>query len=376
MLGNFITDIRDIEVFTSEVNLDGLERVTNFFPFKATEYYLSLIDFDDPQDPLRRIILPDEEECDSWGRLDPSNESSYTVIPGLQHKYNSTALILFSNLCIGFCRYCFRKRLFLEGKRERVVDIDEAVRYIKDHPEITNAILSGGDPLALPTPRIEEALAKLREIKHLQIIRLGTKCLSYNPTRIIHDRRLLEAISRYSTTEKKIYIMAHFDHAREITKEAERAVHMLLRAGAVILNQTPIIRGVNDSPQALADLFRRLSAIGVAPYYAFQCRPAIGNKPYAVPIEEAYQIFEGARALCSGLDKRARYVMSHALGKIEIVGLTAEKVFFKFHRAADNFDSARFMIYQRNPEAYWFDDYKEAVEEYPLSLASSCYGPE
>ncbi len=376
MLGNFITDIRDVEVFGSGVNLRGLEKVTDFFPFKATEYYLSLIDFNDPQDPLRRIILPDEDECQQWGRLDPSNESSYTVVPGLQHKYGSTALILFSNLCLGFCRYCFRKRLFLEGRQERVVDLDEAIRYIREHPEITNAILSGGDPLALSTGRIEEALARLREIDHLQVIRVGTKCLSYNPARVINDRRLIEVISRYSGAGKKIYIMAHFDHAREITPEAERAVHMLLRAGAVVLNQTPIIRGVNDTPEALAELFRRLSSIGVAPYYVFQCRPAVGNKPYAVPIEEAYRIFEGARSLGSGLDKRARYVMSHALGKIEIVGLTEDQVFFKFHRAADNSDSARFMIYRRNPKAYWFDDYEEAVSEYPLSLVSGCYGPE
>jgi hypothetical protein len=114
-----------------------------------------------------------------------------------------------------------------------------------------------------------------------------------------------------------------------------------------------LIRRVNDNPETLAELFRKLSFIGVPPYYVFQCRPALGNKAYAVPIEEGYQIFEKAKAMVSGLAKRARYVMSHSTGKLEIVGVTQAHAYFKYHRAAHDKGSGRFMVFERNPEAYW-----------------------
>jgi len=136
-----------------------------------------------------------------------------------------------------------------------------------------------------------------------------------------------------------------------------------------------LINGVNNDAATLAELFRRLSFVGVPPYYTFQCRPAVGNKTYAVPIEDGYEVFEQAKTLVSGLAKRARFVMSHSTGKIEIVGKTREHVFFKYHRAASDEDSGRFLIYKRNPEAYWFDDYTELVDEYPLELCSSCAYP-
>jgi len=115
----------------------------------------------------------------------------------------------------------------------------------------------------------------------------------------------------------------------------------------------------------MADLFQALSFIGVPPYYVFQCRPASGNKGYAVPIEEGYQIIKQANSIVSGLAKRARFTMSHATGKIEIVGLTASHIYFRYHRTADNADSGKFLIYERNPEAYWLDDYKNPVETFP-----------
>ncbi len=359
---NFVTSISQIPELAGNKELAEVERV---FPLKCSRYYLDLIDLEDPNDPLRRIVLPHPDELNSWGRMDPSNEKRYTVMEGLQHKYDSTALVLASPACAGFCRYCFRKRLFTYGKRvdETLKDTDALIDYISRHPEINNVILSGGDALMLPTNKLKELISKLRQIDHVNIIRLGTKVTSYIPERITEDEELLELIKRYSTPQKRIYVMTHFDHPKEITPKAIEACNKLIKAGAVPLNQTPLIRGVNDNPKTLAELFKKLTSIGVGPYYVFQCRPATGNKPYAVPIEEGYRIFEDARSMCSGLSKRARFTMSHADGKFDIIALTDELVIFKLHRAAENRDSAKILAFKRNPEAYWLDDYKELVFE-------------
>jgi len=150
----------------------------------------------------------------------------------------------------------------------------------------------------------------------------------------------------------------------------------LQRAGAVIANQTPLIRGVNDDPETLAELLAKLSFIGATPYYIFQCRPALGNKAYTIPIEQGYDIIEQVKARVSGLAKRVRFVMSHSTGKIEIIGKTEDMVYFKYHRATDDMDSGRFMAFKSNPNACWFDDYDEVIQRYPASLPYRSYGPQ
>ncbi len=169
--------------------------------------------------------------------------------------------------------------------------------------------------------------------------------------------------------------MTHFVHPRELTDVAVEGVHLLQKAGAMMANQTPLIKGLSDNPDVLAELLRKLSFIGVPPYYIFQCRPALGNKAYTVPIEQGYEIVEQAKAQVSGLAKRARYAMSHSSGKIEIVGKTEGLVYFKYHRAAKDEDSGRFMVFKSNPNACWFDDYNEAVQDYPISLPCMLHGP-
>ncbi len=170
--------------------------------------------------------------------------------------------------------------------------------------------------------------------------------------------------------------MTHFNHPRELTEVAVKAIKLLHQTDAILANQTPLIRGVNDDPLVLAELFRQLSFVGIAPYYVFQCRPASGNKGFAVPIEEGYQIFEQAKARASGLAKRARFVMSHESGKIEIAGLTENRVYLKYHRAANGDESGKFMVFERNPEAYWFDDYDAKIRSHPIEWVYQSYGPE
>jgi len=361
----YLTRIEQLE-HLSEHEKNELKKVTDKFAFRSNEYYLSLINWDDPNDPIRTIIIPHTRELDEWGRLDPSDEKTYTIMPGLEHKYNSTALFLVSNVCDGICRYCFRKRIFIESQKEYLQDLPAALQYIRQHREITNVLLTGGDPLVLKTSKLENIIRQLREIEHVRIIRIGTKTPVFNPYRILEDPALLEMIEKYSISNKRIYIMTHYIHPKELTDLSIQAIHLLQKAGAMIANQTPLIRGLNDNPDVLAELLRKLSFIGAVPYYIFQCRPALGNKAYTVPVEEGYEIVELAKSKVSGLAKRARYTMSHKTGKIEIIGRTNDFIYFKYHRAAKDVDSGRMLVFRRNPNAFWLDDYGEPVESCPI----------
>ncbi|MGK7346506.1 MAG: KamA family radical SAM protein [Candidatus Nitrospinota bacterium M3_3B_026] len=342
-----------------------LEPVAERYAFRANDYYNSLIDWNDPADPIRRIIMPQAGELDAWGGLDPSNEEAYTKAPGLQHKYRYTALLLVNDVCGGYCRFCFRKRLFMDINDEVTRDVSEGLEYIKRNGEINNVLLTGGDPLVMSTAKLEGIIEKLRRIDHVKIIRIGSKIPAFNPFRIINDGELLEMFARHSHDDRKIYLMAHFNHPRELTAEAVKAMNMLRRAGVVVVNQTPLLRGINSNPSVLGELFNRLSYIGVTPYYVFQCRPTAGNKMFFLPMEKSYEIFERARAMGSGLAKRARFVISHATGKIEIVGRAEGRIFLRYHRAADDGGEGRFLILKSNPDAYWPDDYDDFAAEKP-----------
>jgi KamA family protein len=349
----------------SEQEKQRLRPVGKKFVFRSNEYYQSLINWEDPNDPIRRLIIPLEEELDEWGRLDASYEELYTKVPGLEHKYRDTALLLVNDVCGAYCRFCFRKRLFMDDNDEVVKDVTHGVEYIESHPEISNVLLTGGDPLIMSTSKLRPIIARLREIPHVKIIRIGTKMPAFNPHRILGDPSLWEMIEEYSTEKGRIYIMAHFNHPNELTSVARQGLDTLHRHGATIINQTPMIRGVNNRVETLQKLFNELAAMGVPPYYVFQCRPTEGNGSYSLPIEEAYQIFAEAQNRVSGLAKRARFCMSHVTGKIEVAGLTEKQVVFRYHRAADTKKTGQTMIFNRNPEAQWFDDYEEAAPFQP-----------
>jgi len=366
----YLTRLEQIPQLDSDER-EQLEKVNEQFVFRSNEYYQSLIDWDDPEDPIRRIIMPDVQELDDWGQLDASNEEKYTKVKGLEHKYTSTALLLVNEVCAAYCRFCFRKRLFMNENEEVTKDVSDGLEYIREHPEVTNVLLTGGDPMIMSTSKLEPIIQKIREIDHVKIIRIGTKIPAFNPYRIINDPSLHEMIRTYRTDEKKIYIMAHFNHPNELTPVAVKGLNMLMQSGAIVVNQTPMIRGVNDDPEVLAELFNRLSFIGIPPYYVFLCRPTLGNQPFAIPVEEGYEIFEQARSFCSGLAKRARLVMSHETGKVEVVGMSDSQIFFKYNRAADIENDAKFFVFDSNPDAYWFDDYEEAQMELPLEYSGN-----
>lgn len=151
--------------------------------------------------------------------------------------------------------------------------------------------------------------------------------------------------------------MSHFTHPVEITDAAKKSITILKNAGATVLNQTPIIRGVNDAVDVMSSLFKKLSASGIMPYYVFACRPTLGNKTYAVPIEESYSIFERARQSQAGLGKTARYVLSHHSGKLEVINLSNTEIIFRNHNMVDQDTNGLVRAFPRKADAYWFDDY-------------------
>ena len=335
--------------------LERLEPVTREYVFRANDYYLTLIDWNDPDDPIRQLIIPREEELRDWGKLDASNEQSVTVAHGVQHKYIDTVLLLCNEVCGAYCRYCFRKRLFMDDNDEVTNDVSAGLAYIADHPEVTNVLLTGGDPLLMSTRRLMEIFDALRGIEHVRIIRIGSKMPAFDPWRVQRDEELQAAFRKYSTPEQRIYLMAHFDHPRELTPEAIAGIDTCIRNGVICVNQCPMIRGINDDPYTLADMYETLSFIGCPPYYLFQGRPTAGNEPYEVPIVEGWRIFQKALSLGSGLARRARFVMSHESGKVEILGIDEEHIYLRYHQAKDPDDLGRFFVRRRDDSAYWLD---------------------
>jgi KamA family protein len=338
-----------------------LQQVADKYVFRANDYYLGLINWDDPDDPIKQLIIPREEELHDWGRLDASNEMANTVTRGVQHKYTDTVLLLCNEVCGAYCRYCFRKRLFMDENDEVTNDVSAGLRYIREHREVTNVLLTGGDPLLMSTRRLTEIFEALRAIPHVRIIRIGSKMPAFDPWRILNDEKLQEAFRRYSTRNKRIYLMAHFDHPRELTEPAVRGIDCAIRNGVICVNQCPLIRGINDDPDTLAEMYDRLSYIGCPPYYLFQGRPTEGNEPYEVPLVEGFNIFnEALRRASSGLARRPRYCMSHATGKVEIMAIDDRHIYMRYHRAKNPDHRGRFMIFQRDDSAYWLDQLKPA----------------
>jgi len=354
----YITHIKNVKGLTEEEK-ERLSKIEDKFAFRANEYYLGLINWNDPADPIRRIIIPTEDEFVEWGSLDASGESKYVRVPGVEHKYRDTALFISQDTCGAFCRFCFRKRLFMHENKEVTRRYNEGIEYIRNHPEILNVLITGGDPLIMSTPKLEDLIRKVAEIPHVRIVRIGTKIPLFNPYRILEDPSLTDMIQRYSNGDKKIYLMLHINHPRELTKQSRQALKILRQSGAALVNQTPLIRGVNDDPRVLADLFLQLNVLDIPPYYIFQCRPTLGNKTFAVPIAKGWDILEKAKDIVYGLGRRARMVMSHKTGKIEILAVTPEHTVMKYHRNADPENRSRVMIFKTNPEAFWLDDFDE-----------------
>jgi len=365
---DFISKINELKdyIYLTENEEKQLRKVTKRHPMLISKFYLSLIDFSDPADPLRKMVIPSSAELNISGSYDTSGESKNTKLSGLQHKYNQTALILSTNRCASYCRFCFRKRMVGLKSKEVIRHFSHAVDYIKTHPEINNVLISGGDPFMLPTEIIRTFIELLAPIEHLQFIRFGTKTPVYYPKRFLEDRSLIEILNKFSQDKLQIYVVTQIDHAREITPELKRVVHMLLRAGVIVNNQTVFMRGVNDDLNMLAELMKMLVATGINPYYLFQCRPVKRVKRhFQIPIAQGIDIVNKAKAQLDGHSKRFHFVMSHKLGKIEIVGIRGDEIFFCIHQGQDPKQTGKLFSRRLNHNGTWLDDFNNNKKEKP-----------
>ena len=340
----------------TERETSQIDAVAGKYPICIPPYYLGLIDKTDPEDPVRKLCLPSAIEAGGEGFADTSGETGNTVVTGMQHKYGPTALILTTNQCAMYCRHCFRKRMVGSNADEIGTHIGEMAEYVKNHPEINNVLLSGGDALINENGNIRKYLEVFSGIETLGYIRIGTRTPAVLPERITRDGELLDMLADYCM-KKQIIIVTHFNHVNEVTREAKEAVQALLKAGCPVRNQTVLLRGVNDKPERLARLMDKLVSIGVLPYYVFQCRPAMGvMTQFQVPLLQGIAIVDAAKEMMSGQAKQFRYVISHITGKIEIVGVIEDhKLLFKYHQAKEPADANMIFYDTVAPGQCWLD---------------------
>jgi KamA family protein len=336
---------------------EALARVVQSYPMSITRYYLNLIKKYDDTDPIYKMCVASLYEHDEDGHTDTSGEKNNTVSEGIQHKYDNTVLLLSTNVCAMYCRHCFRKRMVGRSENETLNFVDDAIAYIKMHPEVDNVLISGGDALMNSNKVIEKYLKNLCEIPHIRFIRFGSRLPVVFPDRILEDEQLLSMLSYYAS-KKQIYIVTQFNHPNEIAEKSIAACDAFRKGGVPVMNQAVLLAGINDKPEILIELFNSLVAHGITPYYLFQCRPVKGVKSYfSLPLLKAADIVDRTRAGLSGPAKRFRFSMSHVTGKIEIIGKTKEnRLVMKQHQAKNNDDLNNLFTVEVSEEDTWLPE--------------------
>jgi len=270
------------------------ERLDDFFQARINPYYLSLIRY--PGDPIWLQAVPDEVELyDIDAPEDPLNEDEMSPVPNITHRYPDRALFLTTSQCGLYCRFCTRKRKVGDSSKINMKELEAAFQYLEQHTEINDVILSGGDPLMLTDVMLEKVLARLRQIPHIQIIRLGTKMPCVLPQRV--TPQLCDMLKKYHP----IYVNTHFNHPWEITEESKKACTMLVDAGCPVGCQTVLLKGVNDDPEVMKELMKKLLAMRVRPYYIYQADLTKGANHFRTPIDVGLEIMDNLRGHISGL---------------------------------------------------------------------------
>ena len=314
-----VRQLRNLLCFTPE-ELEAIGSLEGQYKLAIPPYYFSLIDPDDPDDPIRlqSVSSPLELQTESGYELeDPLEEDKDAPVPGLTHRYPDRALLITTHVCTMYCRFCTRKRAtMVRGGWDAISRNDERmIEYVRQHPEIRDVIVSGGDPLTLPTTKLRFFLEKLAAIKHVDVIRIGTRVPVTLPQKL-YDRKLIKLLA----SAEKVWIQTHFNHPREVTPEAARVCNALLRAGMPVNNHTVLLKGVNDSLETMRHLMRALLRIKVRPYYLFHCDPVIGAGHFRTSVWKGLEIMEGLRGHLSGLGIPTYVVDSpHGGGKIPLM---------------------------------------------------------
>ncbi len=279
--------------------LEGARRAeAGGLSLRITPHYLSLVDRTDPRCPIRLQCVPCAEEAkESTGDMvDPLGEEAHTVAPHLVRRYPDRALLLSTDRCAIYCRFCTRSRLVGDGGGAVPMHaLEPAMQWLASNPEVRDVIVSGGDPLAMATPRIVRLLERLRRVPSVETIRLATRVPVVLPSRITTE--LLRALKPFHP----IWVMTHFNHPKELAPAAIRGLEKLANAGFPVMNQTVLLRGVNDDPDVLTELFRGLVRARVRPYYLLQMDPVRGSGHLRTPVGRGVEILEALQGRLSGI---------------------------------------------------------------------------
>ena len=276
---------------------EGIKKALAKFRMAITPYYLSLIDPNDPYDPIRRQCIPQGAECNiaPADLNDPLHEDEDSPAPGLTHRYPDRVLFLITDMCSMYCRHCTRRRFAGQKDDESPQDrIEKCIQYIERTPEVRDVLLSGGDALMVSDVKLEYIISRLRAIPHVEIVRIGSRTPVVCPQRITDD--LCNMLKKYHP----IWLNTHFNHPNEMTPEAQEAVAKLANAGIPLGNQTVLLRGVNDCVHVMKKLMHELVRNRIRPYYIYQCDLSMGLEHFRTPVSKGIEIIENLRGHTSG----------------------------------------------------------------------------
>ena len=274
----------------------GLAMTHEKFAVAITPHFAELIDPDDPNCPIRRQVVPREEELlvGPGDMTDPCGEDHDEVVPGLVHRYPDRVLLLALDTCAAYCRYCTRSRLVSQGELDPLPRrLDAVIAYLEAHTEVRDVLLSGGDPLLMSEDRLDEVLGRIRAIPHIEFVRIGSRVPSFLPQRITPE---LVAVLR----KHRVWLSLHFCHAREVTPDVANACDLLADGGIPLGSQTVLLKGVNDDVQTLKDLFHALLKVRVRPYYRYQCDPVVGTGHLRTSVAKGIELVSGLRGHTTG----------------------------------------------------------------------------
>ncbi|WP_027701788.1 lysine 2,3-aminomutase [Metaclostridioides mangenotii] len=296
---NRITTVEELKKYIplTEREEQGVKECLKTLRMSITPYYLSLIDPTNPNDPVRKQAIPtsDELKVSDADLDDPLHEDGDSPVPGLTHRYPDRALLLITDQCAMYCRHCTRRRFAGQNDGAQPVDrIDKAIEYIRNTPAIRDVLLSGGDALLMSDDRLEYIIRKLREIPHVEIVRIGSRTPVVMPQRITDN--LVNMLKKYHP----VWLNTHFNHPKEITPEAIEACNKMVDAGIPLGNQSVLLRGVNDCMHVMMKLVNDLAKIRVRPYYIYQCDLSNGIEHFRTPVSKGIEIIEGLRGHTSG----------------------------------------------------------------------------
>ena len=281
----------------SDEEAEGIKKALAKFRMAITPYYLSLIDPNDPYDPIRRQAIPQGAECNiaPADLNDPLHEDEDSPAPGLTHRYPDRVLFLITDMCSMYCRHCTRRRFAGQKDDESPSQrIEKCLEYIEKTPQVRDVLLSGGDALMVSDQKLEYIIGRLRKIPHVEIVRIGSRTPVVCPQRITPE--LCEMLTKYHP----IWLNTHFNHPNEFTPEAEQALSRLANAGIPLGNQTVLLRGVNDCVHIMKKLMHELVRNRVRPYYIYQCDLSMGLEHFRTPVSKGIEIIENLRGHTSG----------------------------------------------------------------------------